>query len=359
MELYLLNKKFEMVDVVDVFESIIWTDRYSKYGDFEIYTTPENDLVKKLKTDYYLWSAESEHTMIIEDRKIETDVETGPHLIISGRSLESILYRRIVWDQINLDGYIEDEIERLLDVNIINPSDQNRKIENFVFQRSEDSFIESLKIQGQFTGDPVYDVIKKLCDSVDIGFKLILNNDDQFAFQLYSGMDRSYDQIENPYVVFSPNFENIINSNYYETKKDLKTITLVGGEGEGTSRKTAVVGDTEMIGLDRRELFTDARDISSYTDDGEMSSSQYEASLKQRGIESLAQNKIIQSFDGEVEATQLYIYGRDFFMGDTVQLESQYGMNSKVRIVEYIYSQDVNSGVSSYPTFEVLEEEVG
>ncbi len=54
----------------------------------------------------------------------------------------------------------------------------------------------------------------------------------QFVFELYAGFDRSYDQTENPYVIFSPKFENIINSNYIESKASLKTVTLVGGEGE-------------------------------------------------------------------------------------------------------------------------------
>ena len=34
------------------------------------------------------------------------------------------------------------------------------------------------------------------------------------------------------YVIFSPKFENVINTNYLESKKTLKTVTLVAGEGQ-------------------------------------------------------------------------------------------------------------------------------
>lgn len=62
-------------------------------------------------------------------------------------------------------------------------------------------------------------------------------------------------------LVFSPKFENIINSNYMESMSSLKTTTLIGGEGEGSARRYTIVGGGSD--LYRRELFTDARDIQS------------------------------------------------------------------------------------------------
>lgn len=92
---------------------------------------------------------------------------------------------------------------------IISPSIADRKISNFVFVPSTDPKITSLKIDNQYTGDCLYDVIKGLCEENNIGFKIVLTDENKFAFSLYAGVDRSYEQTENPYVVFSPNFENI------------------------------------------------------------------------------------------------------------------------------------------------------
>ena len=68
-----------------------------------------------LKDDYYLWLKESDQTMIVEDRKIESDAENGNHFTVTGRSLESILERRIIWKQTILSGNFQNGIKKLLD----------------------------------------------------------------------------------------------------------------------------------------------------------------------------------------------------------------------------------------------------
>lgn len=355
MDIFVMNENKELVSVLDTFESFIWTDRFSKYGDFEIYTPATIKSLTELKENYYLIRNNTDHVMIIENRKIESSVEDGQRLTVTGRSLESILSRRIVWSQTTLDGYIQGQIQKLLNENIISPSDPKRKIDGFIFETTDDSYIGSIQVKAQFTGDDLYSVIKSLCDSVNIGFKITLNDVGQFVFKLYSGKNRSYDQEENPYVVFSPNFENIINSNYLTQNEGIRNVALVAGEGEGSNRKTLSIGDSSVSGLNRRELFVDARDISSETEDGTLTTEQYNNLLNQRGLEYLSEFKMIQSFDGQVEATQMYKYGEDFFMGDIVQLENEYGNESKVRVVEFIYSEN-QSGVESYPTFEILEQ---
>ena len=84
MELIVLDTFLKMLSVLDTFESLIWTERYSAYGDFEVYTSINDSVLEILKDDYYLWLKESDQTMIVEDRKIESDAETETTL----RSLE-------------------------------------------------------------------------------------------------------------------------------------------------------------------------------------------------------------------------------------------------------------------------------
>lgn len=354
MEILVLNTDFESVDIVDSFKSMIWTDRYNSYGDFEMYLTINSDILKHLKEDYYLWLKDSEHCMIIEDSAINSDTEDGNHLIVTGRSLESILERRIIWGQKVLTGNLQLAIQTLLNDSIISPTIQDRKIDNFIFEPSTDPRITELTVDTQFTGDDLYVVIKKLCQSNNLGFKIVLNDNNQFVFSLYAGADRSYNQNVNPYVVFSPDFENIINSNYFTSKANLKNVTLVAGEGEGASRKTTTVGSGS--GLNRRELFTDARDISSNVDGGTLTNEQYIAKLKARGIENLSGYTSKTAFEGEVEATRLFKYGEDFFIGDIVQIANEYGHEGRAYISELIISQS-EDGVSIYPTFQTIQEE--
>lgn len=351
MDIFVLNQKFEKIALIDTYESLLWTDRYAKPGDFEIYTPVADFALAYPVTDNYLQIKESGHTMIIEDTTIESNIDTGNHIKIVGRSLESILDRRIVWTQTDISGNLQNGIKRLINENIISPSIADRKIDNFIFEESTDEEITKLTMDMQFTGDNLLDIVQTLCGLHDLGFQITLNESNQFVFKLYKGIDRSYRQETLPYVVFKPSYENIINSNYAEIHSGAKTITLVAGEGEGTARKTRTVGSG--TGLLRKELYTDARDIQ--LEDG-MSLATYNAKLDQRGEEKLKENKIQKSFDGECETTRMYVYDRDFYMGDCVQVANEYGMESPTRVVEYIWSSS-SQGTLSYPTFEALDYE--
>lgn len=354
MDLIVLNTDLDAVSIIDNYKSLIWTDRYYAYGDFELFSSMNKDIVNQIKQDYYLQSRHSEHVMIVEDLQIESDVEDGANIIITGRSLESILNRRIIWGQVTISGNLQNGIKYLLDLCIISPDDENRKIPNFIFEESTDPAITELSIEAQYTGDNLYDVIKIICEEMGIGFKVTLNDNKQFVFKLYAGLDRSYDQTEVPYVIFSPNFENIVNSNYIESKTAFKNVTLIGGEGEGSDRKYSAISIEECSGLNRREIFTDARDISSDLGDGEvLTDSEYYDLLDQRGLEKLAENTSITYFEGQVETTIMFKYGVDFFDGDIVQIENEYGHNNRARIIEMVTSVN-EEGTSTYPTLETL-----
>lgn len=355
MILSLLNTELEATSIIDSYESLQWAERYNEYGDFELYSPATEDILSSIKQDYYLQKPDSEYVMIVEKIVINTDTEEGNHVIITGRSLESILERRIIWGQKTISGNLQDSIETLLNEAIISPSISARKIDNFIFAKSTDPVITALTLDAQYTGDNLYDVISTVCKEKEIGFKITLNDSNQFVFQLYSGKDRSYEQSENPYVVFSPNFENIINSNYIETKASLKNVTLVAGEDTGSDRKYETVGSE--TGLNRRELFTDARDIQSDTGDGKvLTEEEYKTKLQQRGNENLEEYKEIVSFEGEVETTLMFAYGEDFFIGDIVHVADEYGHDSRTRITEVLLSDEVD-GTSVRPTFSTLSKE--
>lgn len=378
MELLILNKEFEGVEVIDVFESVIWTERYNGYGDFEIYAPVSEKLLQSVRHDYYIWLKGTEYVMIIEDVVISSDFENGPRMIITGRSLESLLERRIIWNKTVLSGNLQTAIKKLIDENVISPTDANRKINGFRFDISTDPLITSETIDAQFTGENLYDAIQYLCDVYELGFKITLDDlTNEFVFKLYSGVDRSYDQTTNPYVIFSPKYENLINSNYIESNKVLKNVTLVAGElydtthddteaaletiqangntfvdvGLGVVRKTVTVPSASQPSqLDRREMFSDARDISQTVNGVKQNDETYFKQLSSRGEADLSKNTAIQSFEGTAETTHSFVYGVHYFMGDKVQIINEYEFEGVVRITEVVRSHNLE-GEFVLPTF--------
>lgn len=337
-----------MSSVVENFTSFLWTDRYSENGEFELYLPPSIDAPSQYGLDWYIISPESEHAMIIESVLLEAD-DNGYSYKVSGRSLESILSRRIPWREVTLSGNFQTEIKRLITENIISPSDSSRRIDNFVFVDSSDPEITKLTIDAKYSPDNnVYDIIQTNCQDFQIGFKVVLTSDNKFAFSLYKGTDRSYSQTILPYVIFSPDFDNLTNSSFLKSNKDLKNVALVGGDGDWPDKTTAVVGTA--TGLDRREIYVDGPSSS----EGEVTVAQ----LQKKGQEELADYKSSDAFEGEANAYSMFVYGVDFFIGDTVQLEDAFGNAGKGVVSEMVFSID-EEGEKVYPTFVAAEEKEG
>lgn len=337
-----------MVSVVENFSSFVWTDRYYSAGDFELYVPPTIRVLTQYIPDYYIVCPDSEHVMIIDSVLLEED-DDGYSYKISGESLESILKRRILWTDTTLSGNFQDAIKTLLDGSIISPSIADRKIDNFVFVKSEDEAITSLTIEeAEYSKDEtIYDIIEKNCQEFEIGFKVTLTSDNKFAFTLYKGVDRSYDQTAVPYVIFSPAFDNLTSSSFLKSYTDYKNVALVtgtstDGEGESTDLST-VVG--EASGLDRRETHIDAGDVQGNT-----------SVLTKKGNEELAALKKTEAFEGEANVFNMFVYGKDFFIGDMVQLEDAFGNTGKSIVSEMVFSSD-GEGEKFYPTFIVPEED--
>lgn len=351
MEPIILNKNLEIIHILDSFESFIWTERYAGYGDFELYVRASEEILNILQPDYYVCLRETDRVMIIEDRRIQFDVEEGSHIVISGKSLESLLTRRIVWDQTIFSGSFQEGIQGLLNDALINPADTNRTVSNFIFSPSVDPDITGVTSEAQFLRDNLYTAITRSCRSKNLGYKITLN-DGQFIFTLLSGKDRSYDQVDNTYVIFSPDIDNILNGEYQSVKSNYKTLTLVAGEGEGTSRVTEVV-DMGETNIDRRETYTDARDISQVVDGIPIPEADYKNQLAQRGNTQLSVYQIENNFDAEVDTSITFKYDEDFFLGDVVQIVGEFGIEGMARVTEIVRSSDSN-GTNTFPRFSML-----
>lgn len=373
MDLYILDSEFNSIMILDVYESFIWTDRYDEYGDFEAYFSPHEEILQYMVAGNYIWRKDSEHLMMIKEIEIKTDPVDGDHAIVTGESLESILKNRVIAEQTILSGSLQNGIKTLLDQTIINPSDRNRRISNFIFKETDDPAITKLTLEAQYWGENLYDIVADVCYSEHIGFKVTLNDDNQFVFELYKGVDRTYEQDEYPYIVFSHRYENLLNSDYIYNIDNVRNVAYILGEepeepqdvldeegnviepaGEPEEQIVEMTG--EGTGLNRKEIFVDGSSITRvYRDDEgekvEIPEDEYRAQLRQRGTEELAEYFAEETFDGQIQDGYQWILGKDYFMGDIVQVENQYGKSAKCRIVEMIASEDA-SGTAFYPSFE-------
>jgi len=360
MDLLILNNAFQKVGVIDAFESLIWTDRYFEAGDFELVTSPTSNILYILSQGVYAAIEDSEHLMIIEDTRIKTDPINGNKLIAKGRSFESVLDRRIIWDPVIFETEpIQYSIFTLLNEAVLDPVNPARKMNNLIFQFSTDPIVLSIQISNQYWGHNLLNAIVDLCFSNNIGLKIVFDDEGTGTIQLYAGVDRSYDQVEYPYVIFGPNFENLKNSEYMLSTRLFKTTSLVAGEkGVGNARICIEVDPSQGTRLDisRREIFVDAQNVTSVDQDGYLiSDEEYFEHLYRRGLEELSKNIVIETFASEVDPSGQFVFGRDFFLGDILQVANEYGYEGKSRVIEVVRCQD-GSGFKVYPIFCIVPE---
>lgn len=345
---YILDSTYTIKAVIDTFSDLLWTERYYGYGEFEITVPVSVDVIQNCRLNDYVAIRESDIFMIVETIGVHTDPERGDTLIISGRSLESILDRRIIWGKFSETPSdkkvnVQNAIKKMIDESIINPTNQKRKIPNFSFKESTDKRVADLTKEAiESDHGNVYDEISSICEDLEVGFRVNAIDGGGFEFELYFGTDRTWDQDDVSAVVFSDSYENLKNSDYLQSEKNYKSTLLIGGNEEiGDSE---VWRKTERTGLARREL---------YTSD---SSASTKESIIEKAKEVLADYKVTKMFEGETEPSRQFVYGVDYFLGDIVQLENKYGQKGKCRITEIVRSRD-ESGPSLMPTFEAVEED--
>lgn len=348
MDIKIYNKELELVRIVDTYKSLIWNDRYDEAGDFELYVPANLDIISTVEIGFYVTNPKSEHAMIIETLLIENHEEDGDYLKITGRSLECLLERRIVWhrtafetDDYGNKPYVYDSIIALIYDNIISPNIVARQIDKFIFKETEDVNVLLPTFEAEYFGENLYEIVTNLCKEKGLGFKITFDKDFNFVFELYMGKPREY-------VVFSPSYDNLITSGYLESAKDLRNVTLIKGQGEDESSMIYVTEtNTYNTGIDRRETFTDASSVK--LEEG-MSVERYYALLKQKGIDDLMERSYVKTFEGEVVPNMVWKYGVDYFVGDIITLENEYGNRGLARVSEFITSCE-GSGVNTYPTF--------
>lgn len=270
MEATFMKSGFQTSRIVDAFTSLIWTDRYCGYGDFELRLPMTDTALADIKLDDFVSIRESDHYMIVEKITVESGIEA--YATIGGRSLESLLDRRFVWDTLILQGNLQDCVMRLLNANLIVPENTNRKIGDIFFIKNADPAVESLRLGMEIEeGTNLYDAIVDICASKHLGFKLIPNENGSIGVMLYKGANRTYSQESNPWVVFSSKYENLKSSmmnmnteelrnyvlerSYYTEKKEREEWTDESDRYIEIRRKIDVEVGAELSGFERREIF--------------------------------------------------------------------------------------------------------
>lgn len=359
---YVLDRDFNLLGIVDDFISVIWRPAHCDIGDFEIYTNATEKAVALLAKNNYVvrdnditvdeeGNTTYKKVMIIKNITITTDVEEGDHLLVTGRELKYILNQRVVWYRTELTGTAEDGIRKLVTENAINCLDSWRNIPRLTME--PESGNKNSILEKQLLGNYLDQAVVDICNAFEMGWDIYIKND-MMVMRIYRGVNRSYNQSQVPVVLFSEEFENLGNTEYQLNTEKFANVARIAGEGEGEDRVFANYPSPDLIkGLERYETFVDAKDLSRNKGNGEkIEFSTYISQLHQQGKETLSAMGYTEGFVGEILQSGPYVYEQDFGLGDTVTVVNKYGISRDVKVLSAIESED-GKGIKLIPQFNI------
>jgi Siphovirus ReqiPepy6 Gp37-like protein len=357
MELYTLDPLLRRDEIVDQFESLIWTERFNRSGDFELKIRSTTDTRRIFKTGLMLACNLSHRVMTVEAVENNTDADGKKILKVTGPSLENILDDRVAraawasttttpaWTLTGTPAAIMRQIFHDICVTgVLNVGDKVPFINEGNVLYPVSTIGESVtSITVNLDPTTVLQAEQDLGTLYDMGFRLYRNYDQgQLYFDVYAGSDRTTGQTALPAVVFSPELDNLQNTTEYTSISGAKNIAyVISPVGWVVVAATSV--DPAVAGFDRHVLLVNATDI---TDSVPATAT---ARMTQRGTEELSKNRVLAAFDGEINQNSQYKYMTDYQLGDMVEVRNQDGTANKMRVTEQILVQDAE-GERQYPT---------
>ena len=368
MELLTLDDNYQAADLIEGYSSLLWTERYSTTGDFQLVTTDVERMLQRLPLETPVAIRESTVPMIVEAHKIKKKANSAAELTVIGRSFESVLERRAValtYTPPNgpKDLWIEQRenpsdaaywaIRKTIgDVArppiyggpytlgattpALSPNDALPMLDTVLPKDYDYEIVPSSEWEIKFGN--LYRTVMDLLAINHHGLKAYRpeSGSNQIGLEIYNGADLT------DTVVFDAKFDQFTEANYLLSKAGSNNMAYVFS----LSANSQINKNTgsEPTGLDRRVLYLDIADESG-TDNVQ--------TRETRGLVELYNNNVTALFDGQIGEQVAGGFNRDYFLGDIVKLDGEYGLSENVRVAEFIRSDD-STGSKAYPTFEVV-----
>lgn len=358
---YTLDSLLRRQYLVDDYISLIWTERFTTYGDFQIdiTSTPSNRTL--LSAGTLLAIEGSYYVMRIESANDETNTDGERIWEVKGRSLEAQLLSRVAKDSLSdlttkPTWNITDTPANIMrtvfhDICVAGTLDPG---DVFPFINDTTPFMPASNIPEPpdplvetLSPTTVYDIETTIGTAWNLGFRILRQNDTaNLYFDVYAGSDRTSSQSILTPVIFAPELDNFQNTSELTTIDTARNVAYVFSPA-GFQMVYGTNVDPDTSGFDRQVIYVDGSSVTSTNPD-------IDGALIQLGKAALndVANQVFQGLDGEISQSSSYIYGRDYNLGDIVEGRNSDAVTNNMRVTEQIFSSD-NTGDKSYPTLVV------
>ena len=335
MEIRFYTPEMNFIGIMENHKSLIWRRKYYEPGAFQLTTPITEENLRLTEIGNLVWIKGHTEAAVVEGRFAEETAERA-QLEVTGRFLSSYMDRRLIKPTVTFSGRVEAAMRTLL---------TNAETLPLVALGTLNGFTEEVSFQATYKNLLKYE--SKLSKTSNIGFRFrpdFVNK--VIYFETYKGTDHTRTQSTNARVIFSESYDNLEETTYQENVQNLKNVFYVGGQGSGGDRVYVSFGSG--TGLDRREVFVDARDI---TQEEGMSDADYREKLLQRGYEKQTDYQETQAVSCMIDPDANFAYRIDYDLGDIVTVQKKkWGISLDMRIteVEEVYEK---GGLRVAPVF--------
>ncbi|WP_438310789.1 Gp37-like protein [Sporosarcina sp. FA9] len=305
----IFTQDFQFVTEIDAYESLIWTRRWSKQGEFQIVVNQHMENVDELLEGRLVSGGPNKTGIIAHIEELTSESGKGSdQLLVKGYDLKGLMGKRLtLTPELNtydaLTANAETIMKRFVDRNAVSTT-SNRVIPNLSIEPNKSrgpSFFYQTKYK-ELSAE-----LEKISTASGVGWDVLFDGDG-YIFNVVEGKDLTTLQNINPPVIFSAEFDNVREQKMIESSLDYRNVAIVAGQGEGTEREVILVGDAS--GMDRNEVFIDARDI----EEG--------GNLPDRGLQKLSEYGRVEAFETSVLTYGPFIFGEDWDLGDIVTVQN-------------------------------------
>ena len=337
------NEEREFIGEIDNFTSAVYVRRWETFGNFEIHFT--EDRPDLFVPGYYIMINNDRYRNgIIQYYKNDSDgyePKSLKDIVIKGFSLLYLLYWRLTEPPATNNGYrvwnnkpVEDIMCDLVNEQVVHPVDPARAAKEIRVLQSQH---RGIKITFQSRFKYLTDELFELSRQSGLGPVIWLDTENQqFVFEVLEGKDCTH-RIDNPNsYIFSKGSGKVTKRTYTYSCEGEKNMAYIGGQGDGDEREVVKI-NAHLTGLQRKEMFIDARDIA----EGETDSLLDRGKLKL----SAAAATVSYVFDADTQD-----YGRSWDLGDLATYVDENGFveDNRITQVREVYE---NSVLKIAPTF--------
>jgi Siphovirus ReqiPepy6 Gp37-like protein/Collagen triple helix repeat (20 copies) len=326
----IFDRNFTFITEIDSYQSLIWTRRWHKIGEFQIVVNQHMENVNELKEGRIITNGPNKTGIIAHIEEVTSERAKGDdQLLVKGYDLKGLLAKRITIPQPGqsydrLTASAETIMKGYVERNAVNTS-QERIIPDLTIAPNQNRG-NSLFYQTRFK--PLHEELEKISLATGIGWDVFFNGNG-YVFDVVEGRNLTTNQKDNPPVIFSAEFDNVKEQKFVESSLDYKNVAIVAGQGEGADREVVIVGNES--GINRNEVFIDARDVEN------------NANLPSRGEQKLSEYAKVESFETQVLTYGPFIYGEDWDLGDIVTVQNaKKTRTAHVRVVEVTEITETN-----------------